>query len=68
MDNLQRLLDEKWPMKEYISDSDHDTMAMFRKIFTEGYNAGYAELQESYERQAKQYLNSLKPIDDTKNY
>ena len=39
MSQLQKLLDEKWRLDGDLSDTDRSTLEMFRRIFTEGYNA-----------------------------
>lgn len=39
MSQLQKLLDEKWPLHGDLSDIDRWSIEMYRRIFTEGYNA-----------------------------
>lgn len=53
MDNLQKLLDERWPLNQDLSNTDLGTLEMFRQHFTEGYNARIAEEKE---------LPTLEPI------
>jgi len=43
MSKLQQLLDKKWPLNGVHSDTDKSTLEMFRRIFTEGYNAAKEE-------------------------
>lgn len=40
---LQKLLDEKWPLHQDLSNVDRGTLEMFRQHFTEGYNARISE-------------------------
>ena len=66
MNKLQELLDARWPMLETDGDA-HWKKAALRDAFTQGYNAAKKEMmEESEKRQALAYLNSRKPIDDTK--
>ena len=39
MSKLQDLLDQKWPISVDISPNDLETLSMFRRIFTEGWNS-----------------------------
>ena len=39
MSQLQKLLDEKWPLSTADSVKDKNTMILYRNLFTEGYNA-----------------------------
>lgn len=43
MDNLQKLLDQKFPLPEGMSSEGHRLFTVWREIFTEGYKAGYAD-------------------------
>jgi hypothetical protein len=67
MSKLQQLLDEKWPMHENDRQDSFWKKIALRDAFTQGYNAAKAEInEEADKRQAPYYLNSRKPIDDTK--
>lgn len=43
MSHLQKLLDERWPIREDATMADKLTLDSFRMIFTEGYNARVAQ-------------------------
>lgn len=44
MNNLQKLLDERWPIREDATMADKLTLGSFRMIFSEGYNAAIKEI------------------------
>lgn len=41
MDNLQKLLDERWPLTDDLGNYDIQKNKEQRELFTEGYNEGY---------------------------
>lgn len=49
MSQLQKLLDERWPLNADLSDTDRSTMEMFRRIFTEGWNVALDEVHRRAE-------------------
>lgn len=48
MDNLQTLLDKKFPMPEGMSSEGHRLFTVWRDIFEEWYKEGYAARAEEY--------------------
>lgn len=59
MSKLQELLDAKWRMDSVHSDNDKNTLEMFSRIFTEGYNAAILEFNGINPQAVKEIYDSL---------
>jgi hypothetical protein len=46
MSQLQKLLDERWPLNTAMSDADQDHIIYARKLFEAGYNAAKEEAKQ----------------------
>lgn len=61
MSQLQKLLDEKWPKLPDDSRADHERKEVFRRTFTEGYNAAIQEMREGAQKKIDLVNNRNKP-------